>query len=66
MVRWRDESPEDVIDVFTFHRAERLKVHEARTEAEMVSAVVRHAEPVRKLRRLHQWLARQRAERQAA
>lgn len=35
------EDDEHYVDVYSFRRTERLKVHEARTEAELMSCVVR-------------------------
>jgi hypothetical protein len=66
-IRWRHDTPEDYVDVFTFHRQERLAIHEARTVADLHSAVVRHAAPVRrKLVQLAERSARRRAERRVA
>lgn len=38
------------LDVWSFRAAERLKVHEARTEADTMSGVHRHAPLVKELR----------------
>lgn len=45
MVRWHDDTePSDRFDVWSFSQfTERLKVHEARTLAELQSGVMRHA-----------------------
>lgn len=39
----REFDDPDRVDVFTFRAVERLKVHEARTAAELESGVMRHA-----------------------
>ena len=40
-VAWHDAGTDEYVDVHSFRRAERLKVHEARTQADLYSRVVR-------------------------
>ena len=52
-IEWYPGDDQRPLDVWRFRALERLKVHEARTAAELCSAVVRHAEPVRRIRWMH-------------
>lgn len=45
-MRYDDDIDLDRLDVWSFRAAERLRVHEARTDAENASGVIRHAETV--------------------
>lgn len=51
-VDWLSDRDAEFVDIFSFHRAERFAVHEARSEADRGSSARQtwHAPTVRKLR----------------